>query len=280
MVKHLLAGIAGTLLLTAAASAGELFADRFEGSDRLLETLYTSSSVEVVSSEPGGVTSFEGGHYGLIRSNSDRSGPYKNFFDGNRSDDISDSWPGEFRVRTAFYLDPSVATSQWGFDYRAVLEGSTPADRRTYYFNVRRQNSGGLYIRASTKAIGIGSQFKGDEIPSLYRVDTVGWFNFEFLFSEADSGDLSVDWSLYEPDGTRIGLNSQVEAGLSVATDVKGLRSIAMTELVAGNGVGIDAIVGEIGPFDATAVPAPGAATGGLAMLGLVATRRRRTVHA
>ncbi len=281
MVRLILAAMTSVLLVAGGVRAADVVFDPiyqgFETDTAPFSDFNGSFGViERVGTGTGGVTSRTGDfHLKIANAGNSTTGPFASF--GTRKN----QWPGEFRMQAAFYLDPTV-NNNWGFDLETTLKANSGS--RSFYFNVRKDSSTaiptGLYVRASRSAIGGSTSdysFGAGDLPNLYNVTTAGWYLFEQRFYEQTAtGDLAAEVSIYDASDSRVFRTDFFDIGRSVETDVKGPSSLQFKNLVSGNGLAFDDFALEQGPFASAAVPTPGAALGGLALLAVASLRRAR----
>jgi hypothetical protein len=203
----------------------------------------------------GPLTPASGSHYATIAGD-----PYTDFGGYNSV------WPGGMTASVAIYLDPAWSAGS-GFDYSVAVNNASGSHLRDFIFHVTKDTStGNLLVGASNNSSDVSPVENLESGPNAV-IGSAGWYTFQQVFRD-NGGNLAVDMNVLSSGGTT--LFSTTLGNIDPIAGVGGNRYGWFTFGPIPTGLAIDDV-------SLTTVPTPAAAMGGIALLGLLAAKRRRS---
>lgn len=253
----------------AAAAAGPVFEQGFEvDTSGWLDGGGAYGQFNRVASGGGtlNLTSANGGYHaefsGVVDAYNRQIGSYTRF-DGYRT-----AFGNGFVAQNTVYLDVGLAAGS-GFDYSVAVNDQSGDHRRDFIFHVTKDTSTGKLL--------VGGSNNTDFIPreslediNHYEVTTSGWYTLQHVFRD-QGGVLYVDLNLVDEFGNVLFTETRHNNDDLIATVVGGNRYGWFTH-ITNMTVGVDETM--------LIIPLPSAAGLTLAGLGLVGTRRYRSLNA
>ncbi|MFG0241966.1 MAG: hypothetical protein ACF8R9_04180 [Phycisphaerales bacterium JB054] len=254
----------------AAAAAGPVFEQGFEvdASGWLDNDDYAGyGQVNRVASNGGtlGVSSFNGGFHAEFGNDGDSSAAFTRF-DGYRT-----AFGNGFVAENSVYLDVNAALGS-GFDYSVAANGQDNAHKRDFIFHVTRDSDDGILRVAGSNNTNFAPR---EDLGAInhYEVTTSGWYTLQHVFRN-DGGVLAVDLNLVDALGNVLWTETRSDGSDIIATVIGGNRYGWFTHITDMT-VAVDDTT-----LTLTIIPLPTAAGLTLAGLGLVGTRRYRSLNA
>ncbi|MBK9129415.1 MAG: HYR domain-containing protein [Phycisphaerales bacterium] len=198
------------------------------------------SGVYRVASGTDGVPSRAGVAHGVLDSTGPLPAPPNNFTGAfTRLGGYSSSWGGGFKTSVDVYIDltdPAVAAKTYGFDLSTAASNQSGGHLRDFIFHAAADDSaypGEVLIAASNNS-NFAKRNDLDTLPNFYRVQTTGWYTFEWIFRDNGSGALAVDCNLRDAGGALLFTETRSNPADLIATVVGGNRYMWFTFLAVG----------------------------------------------
>lgn len=212
-----------------------------------------------------GLTSANGSFHAEVSAAGDSSTPFHRF-DGYRT-----AFGAGFTAENTVYLDVNAATGS-GFDYSVAANGQDGNHRRDFIFHVTKDTSTGKLLVGGSNNSNF-APIENLEAGNHYEVTASGWYTLQHVFRD-DGGVLAVDLNLVDSGGTVLFTETRSNGSDLIATIVGGNRYGWFTH-VTDVTIGVDDTT-----LTLAIIPLPSAAGLALVGLGLVGTRRTRSVIA
>ena len=253
----------------AAAAAGPVFEQGFEVDTAgwFDNSTGWNGQVNRVGSGGGtlGLTSASGGFHAEFSEAGDGTSGFTRF-DGYRT-----AFGAGFTAENTVYLDVNAATGS-GFDYSVAANGQDNAHQRDFIFHVTKDTSTQKLLVGGSNNSNFNPREDLENI-NHYEVTTSGWYTLQHVFRN-DGGVLAVDLNLLDALGNVLFTETRSDGSDLIATEVGGNRYGWFTHITDMT-VGVDDTT-----LTLAIIPLPSAAGLALVGLGIVGTRRNRSLNA
>ncbi|QKK10002.1 MAG: hypothetical protein HND58_18825 [Planctomycetota bacterium] len=214
-----------------------------------------------------GLTSASGGFHAEFSEAGDGTSGFTRF-DGYRS-----VFGAGFTAENKVYLDTGLAGGA-GFDYTVAANDQSGSHLQDFIFHVSKDiSTGKLLVAGDNNSYGSPRQDIETAYSNYLEVTASGWYTMQHVFRDA-GGVLEVDMNLIDAGGTVLFTETRRDNGNLIATVVGGNR-YGWFPFISNMTVGVDDTT-----LTLAIIPLPSAAGLALVGLGLVGTRRTRSVIA
>lgn len=251
----------------AVAAAGPTFHQGFEvdTSGWFDQNNGWAGQIDRVASGGGtlGLTSASGGFHAEFSEDGDGTSGFTRF-DGYRS-----TFGNGFVAQNSVYLDVGLAAGS-GFDYSVAASDQSGDHLQDFIFHVSKDTSTGMLLVGGSNNTNFAPREDLETI-NHYEVTTSGWYTLQHVFRDDGDGILAVDMNLVDIYGNVLFTETRKDNGNLIANVVGGNRYGWFTH-ISNMTVGVDETM--------LIIPLPSAAGLALVGLGIVGTRRNRSLDA
>ena len=167
----------------------------------------------------------------------------------------------EHTVSLKIYLDPQAdGGSGWadgeGFDYSVAASNASDDHLRDFIFHVTQDTSSGdMYVGASNNS-NFAPREDLDNLANNAIISEDGWYTFEHRFYENNLGDLAVDLSVLDDDGTLIFQETRTNTNDDISNVNGDARYAWFTVIDVNGGIAVDDMAVSYEADQAVPVPA------------------------